>query len=214
MSSAPIELDHVFILTSPGAPEAGRLIEAGFVEGPPNTHPGQGTACRRFSFLNAMLEFLWVDDPVDAQSQRTSRTRLWDRWTHRDSGASPFGICTRPAIPGTTGAPFPAWDYHPAYLPPDLCLYIGTAGTDEPLWVHIDFVAREHRTQRFVAHPNGAREITEVRLTSPVTPRLEAIHAVTTVEPGAAHLLAVEFDHAIHRKHLDLRPELPLLLEL
>jgi len=43
-------LDHVFILCSPGAPESGALNRLGLTEGSPNTHPGQGTACRRFFF--------------------------------------------------------------------------------------------------------------------------------------------------------------------
>ena len=36
-----VELDHVFVLTSVGAPEADRLVECGLVEGPPNTHPSR-----------------------------------------------------------------------------------------------------------------------------------------------------------------------------
>ena len=49
-----IELDHLFVCTAPGAPEAEELIRFGLREGPPNQHPGQGTACHRFSFANAM----------------------------------------------------------------------------------------------------------------------------------------------------------------
>ena len=69
-----IELDHVFVCTAPGAPEAEKLVEFGLHEGPPNQHPGQGTACRRFPFANAMIELLWVNDPSAAQSERTKRT--------------------------------------------------------------------------------------------------------------------------------------------
>ena len=43
-----IELDHIFVFTSAGAPEAESLIELGFEEGPGNVHPGQGTSNRRF----------------------------------------------------------------------------------------------------------------------------------------------------------------------
>lgn len=56
------ELDHVFIWTAAGAPEADLLRDFGLTEGPPNVHPGQGTANRRFFFHNAMLELLWVHD--------------------------------------------------------------------------------------------------------------------------------------------------------
>jgi len=75
----PIELDHLFICTAQGAPEAEELIGFGLHEGPPNHHPGQGTACRRFSFANAMIELFWVNDPVEAQGQLTRRTMLWER---------------------------------------------------------------------------------------------------------------------------------------
>ena len=56
------ELDHVFVCCSAGGPEADALRRAGLSEGSPNTHPGQGTECRRFFFSNAYLELLWVSD--------------------------------------------------------------------------------------------------------------------------------------------------------
>jgi hypothetical protein len=37
----PIELDHLFVCTAPGAPEAEKLVQFGLHEGPPNRHPGQ-----------------------------------------------------------------------------------------------------------------------------------------------------------------------------
>jgi hypothetical protein len=40
-----IEFDHVFICTTPEAPEAERLVQFALREGPPNQHPGQGKAC-------------------------------------------------------------------------------------------------------------------------------------------------------------------------
>jgi len=53
------EIDHLYVLASVGAPEADRLLDAGFVEGSRNAHRGQGTANRRFFFSDTMLEFLW-----------------------------------------------------------------------------------------------------------------------------------------------------------
>ena len=78
-----IELDHVFVCTAPEAPEARELSQFGLREGPPNQHPGQGTACRRFAFQNAMLELLWVTDKEEATSEKTRGTLLWERWTGR-----------------------------------------------------------------------------------------------------------------------------------
>jgi hypothetical protein len=41
-------LDHLFICSAPGAPEADRLVQFGMREGPANQHPGQGTANRQY----------------------------------------------------------------------------------------------------------------------------------------------------------------------
>lgn len=49
-------IDHLFVCCAPGAPEADTLVGLGFHEGSGNTHPGQGTANRRFFFRNAYLE--------------------------------------------------------------------------------------------------------------------------------------------------------------
>lgn len=55
-----MQLDHFFILTSPGAPEADALVQLGLIEGTSNAHPGQGTANRRFFFANTTIEFLYI----------------------------------------------------------------------------------------------------------------------------------------------------------
>jgi hypothetical protein len=166
-----IELDHVFVCATSGAPEATRLVQMGFIEGSPNVHPGQGTANRRFLFRNAMLELLWISDSHEAMSEATRNTRLWERWSKRAIGASPFGICTRPLKTGAKGPPFAAWEYKPAYLPPERCMYIGKAPIDEPMWIHLDFAEREDRAHSFVKHPNGATDISGLRLTTPATLR-------------------------------------------
>src|SRR5687768_13979298 len=92
-----VELDHLFILTSVGAPAVDLLLGAGFTEGQGNIHPGQGTACRRLFFRNAYLEFLWVHDEREAQNEAVNPLQLWTRWRSRRIGACPFGIIFRPA---------------------------------------------------------------------------------------------------------------------
>jgi Glyoxalase-like domain len=111
-----MELDHVFVCTAPGAPEAERLLQFGLHEGPPNQHLGPGTANRRFAFANAMIELLWVSDATEAQNQSTRRTLLWERWSGREHNASPFGICLRPIDSQDTTPAFQGWEYRPAYL--------------------------------------------------------------------------------------------------
>src|SRR5215472_6428694 len=149
-----IELDHLFVCTRPNAPEAEELIRFGLREGPSNQHPGQGTACRRFAFANAMIELFWVSDPGEAQNQSTRRTLLWERWSGRAANACPFGICLRPTDPQNVGPPpFPAWEYRPKYLPDPFVMHIATAGIEEPMWVYMGFMKRAQREQWFIEHP-------------------------------------------------------------
>ena len=91
-----VELDHVYLLVSVGAPDADRLAALGLTEGQPNRHPGLGTACRRFFFTNAYLELLWVENPAEAQGEVARPLRLWERWSQRRQGTCPFGVVFRP----------------------------------------------------------------------------------------------------------------------
>src|SRR4051794_35874518 len=119
-----LELDHVFIMVDVGGPEANRLAEFGLTEGAPNTHPGQGTACRRFFFQNAYLELLWVDDPIAAQAEAIGPTHLWTRWSRQETGACRFGLIFRPEEAGAREVPFQSWEYRAPYLPPALSLWV------------------------------------------------------------------------------------------
>jgi hypothetical protein len=211
-----LELDHVFVCAGVGAPEAKALVRFGLREGTPGRHPGQGTANRRFSFENAMLELLWVSDPVEAQSERTRRTLLWERWSGRAGGASPFGICARPTGARDEGFVFRGWEYRPAYLPEPLVMHIGEAGIEEPLWVYLGFAKRAERQRWFEGHAAGVREITGVTVTSPRA--IESLVAqqmmasgVLTAKAGASSLLEIEFDGGRRGGREDFRPELPLV---
>lgn len=213
------ELDHVFVCTAPGAPEAEELVRFGFREGPPNEHPGQGTASRRFAFANAMVELLWVSDAREAQSECARRTLLWERWSGRESEASPFGICVRPADSPNTEPPFPAWEYRPAYLPDPLLMHIAETGVEEPMWVYLSFLRRVDRERWFIEHPVGICEITGLALTTPVALRSAASQRMVESEilssrQGTRPLLEIEFDGRQRNQMVDFRPRLPLVFQL
>jgi hypothetical protein len=115
-----ISLDHVFICTAINAPEAEALVAFGLIEGSSNVHPGQGTANRRFFFEGGFIELLWVANPLEAQSELTAPTRLWDRWIGSVSNqVSPFGIGFSSTSEVAAPPPFESWAYHPRYLPAD-----------------------------------------------------------------------------------------------
>jgi hypothetical protein len=214
-----IELDHIFVCTAPGAPGADKFVQFGLHEGPPNQHPGQGTANRRFAFANAMIELFWVSDASEAQSQSARRTLLWERWSGREHNASPFGICLRPVDPQDTGLPFPAWEYRPAYLPDPLVMHIGDVGIEEPMWVYLSFMRRAQREQWFIEHPIGIREITGLTLTTPVLLRSNVAQKIVesgilASRTGATSLLEIEFDGNRRKEQMDFRPHLPFVFHL
>ena len=192
-------IDHVFICCAKGAPEARHLIDFGLLEGPPNRHPGQGTACRRFYFRNAMLELIWLEDAAEAQSPPTRRTRLFERF---GPAASPFGIIVR--ADGACDSPFEAWEYRPSSMP-DLALRIAAnTGLDEPMWCYLEMA-------RAAVEPEllGVRIICPPLAETSVT-RAMARQNVIGLAEGPAHLL--ELDFAGKRGHADFRPHLPLII--
>ncbi len=208
-----LELDHLFILTSVGSPEANRLPALGIVEGPPNTHPGQGTACRRFLFQTSYLELLWIQDPVEARSDLVRSTHLWERWTHRRDTACPFGFVFRAG--SEEKPPFSFWDYHPPYLPPSMHIAVGTNAPvlAEPMLVHAAF-GRE----RLQNSAESLRTLTRVDCLVPSevnpSPELRSImdSSLVRFQRGAAYLLDLGFDGEMQGNKADLRPALPLIL--
>ena len=90
------EVDHLFVSVAKGAVEMGRLVAAGFEEGPTNVHPGQGTACRRVFFRGAFVELMWLEDVLEASSPLISPTGLAAR-AQMLEGVSRLGIGLRPA---------------------------------------------------------------------------------------------------------------------
>jgi len=214
-----LEFDHAFICCSPGAPEGDALVRLGLTEGSPNTHPGQGTANRRFFFGNAFLELLWVADPEEARSEATRRTRLWERWSGRASNACPFGIVFRSTGAGAGLVPFPTWAYRPAYLPAGLAIgFADGVPLDEPELVHVPFLQRpEVPVHEPTNHALPLREVSGVTLGLPGAERLsppsQAVNSAGLVAYRQArhHVLELTF-HAAEDLEWDLRPALPLLL--
>jgi hypothetical protein len=218
---AALELDHLFVWADVGGPEAERLIAFGLTEGAPNTHPGQGTACRRFFFGNAYLELVWVHNPAEAQSERVAPTRIWPRWAGRRTSTSPFGLGLRPTQPGASGVPFPAWEYRPSYLPAPLAIHVGRdVPLSEPFWFHMGFGRRPDDprwpTRQPLEHAAGFRDVTAVRLAGPgLGSPSEVGRAVAGLEAVALaddpeHLVEVTFDGGGQRRVEDFRPVLPI----
>jgi hypothetical protein len=219
-NQGPHVLDHVFVMCSRGAPEADALLGHGLREGSGNTHPGQGTACRRFFFENAYLELLWVHDAAEAQNPTTLPTRLYERWSARASGASPFGVVLRSAGSAPTAPPFATWSYAAPYLPAGLGIDVAV-GTqlDEPALFYFRLPRRAgDLAKEPTAHRAPLREVAAVSLGIPGSgPRTEALRAVESAGLASfpatdEHVLRIDFGREPRPSCADLRPDLPLVL--
>jgi hypothetical protein len=213
-------LDHVSVCCAEGGPEAERLARLGLAEGSSNTHPGQGTACRRFFFENAYLELFWVADAREAQSALAAPTRLGPRWSARGTEASPFAIILRPDHGEDAAPPFASWPYHPPYLPPHLAIDVAE-GTPliEPAFFYLGFARGAGQMQPQPRdHALGVRRFTAVEIAMPgAVPRSNAARAVERMGlvrfvDAPRHRMTLTFDGGGTGKHADLDPELPLVL--
>lgn len=219
-----LEFDHLFVCTSIGAPEVDALVALGLTEGPPNTHPGQGTANRRIFFRNAMLEFLWVVDTAEVRSPRIAPTQLWQRWQYQQSGFSPFGIALRRADDQRASPaawPFATWSYRPPYLPGDLDFRVASNTTAVEPWVVVIPFDRHQASlpaaqRHLLDHASGFRDLTAVTISlpqqAPLSPAVQTLHdaGVITCRRADEQLAVIEFDGGTQHQEVDLRPGLPL----
>jgi hypothetical protein len=214
-----VVVDHVFVCCSPGGGEADALARLGLLEGSLNTHPGQGTACRRFFFSNAYLELLWVTDPREAQTEAVLPTRLYERWSKRGQDASPFGVVLRPSAGAAEmRPPFASWSYRAPYLPPQISIDIARDTLlSDPEFFYLAFQGvRARGGQEPLEHGLPVRVLTGVTISrpdGPPSPAAEALYAagVIALRRADQHLMELRF-HDGNRGSADLRPILPLIL--
>jgi len=212
-------IDHIFICCSVGGDEAEALVRLGLKEGTANTHPGQGTACRRFFFSNMYLELFWVSDPLEAQAEAVLPTRLWERWSKRGRAACPYGIVLRPADHTIdAGAPFKSWAYRPKYMPPGIAIDIAReTPLSGPEFFYLGFQqGRARLDHEPVDHMLPIRSLTKATVWRPPGGVSEAADALQTAgvlvsKDADEYLLELQFDEA-SRGSADLRPVLPLTL--
>jgi hypothetical protein len=211
------ELDHIIIFCNPGAPEAGALTDQGLHEGPGNSHPGQGTANRRFFFPNAYLELLWIENRVEAQSAEVRDTRLFERWRQR-AVACPFGLVFRPGAKAPAEPPA-SWTYVPRYFPKGFSIEVAHGiPANEPLLFYLPF-ARPALVENVELADDTVHigPITGATIHLPQTDSLSpALHALVaagaiSVEPAREYFLDL-FHAGGPSQILDLRPQLPLRL--
>jgi hypothetical protein len=235
MGDFPLELDHLFIWVSRGAPEAAALQSSGLhTDGAVHRHAGQGTSSVVFTFEGAYLELIWVDEPdaVERSGQKMG-TDLLARADWRRTGASPFGVGLRRRAPG--GAPpFPVREYWAEWMKPETSILIAESSAEvkEPLYFVVPddialpppeqleqlFLSQPEQRNNFV-HPLGVRKLTGVELTLnregefSSTASTLSLNGVVGVSRGAAPHAELIFDQGARGESLPLAPSLPLTLK-
>jgi hypothetical protein len=216
-----MELDHMYLCVGNKAPEGDALVEFGLKEGSSNTHPGQGTANRRFFFHNFMLELLWCVNPTEVLAEITRPIRLHESLVSSDPAVSRFGMGFRAVNNEEQVAPFPFAHYRPKYLPAPLSVQVASQHpATEPNYFFLNFVQRQAPAdiREPIDHPNGLRFLTSVTValqqdaelseTARVVNALPNLHIVRADE----QLLELAFDNGEQGLHRDFRPFLPLVI--
>jgi hypothetical protein len=228
-----VEVDHVFLATRPGAPEAAALRAAGLhVPEQPMRHTGGGTASLSVLFENAYLELLYPDSTAGDGASSPAERAHWRRvFGWRESGASPIGVGLRRLAGGPDSLPFPTERMAPQpWMPPGMEMHLVTTAADSmapgvfvvprgmALTGWIDRVRRDTARAPMLQHPLGVRRVTGVRVVvtrpdaMPPNVRLLRDAGVLQVEQGAGPLVELTFDGGSRGATKDLRPELPLLI--
>lgn len=205
-------IDHVFVVTEPGAPAADRLVEQGLIESHSRHHPGQGTSNRVFRFENMALEFLWIHDEEEAGSGPAKGLGLVERRCSRD--ASPFGLVLRGAGPKGDTLPFDGWPYQPDYFPAPMSFHIGdNAGIrEEPLCIFVPFELPAAATS--VVNPGTVTGL-RVSTSQPLSAPLHTVAGITgvTLFQSPAPLMELALANTASPLAVDLRPACPVQLQ-
>ena len=227
----PLELDHVFVWVTKGAPEAQALQQAG-LQLQPDTHPhtGQGTASKIFIFENVYLELIWIEDE-QAATKNAARSGIdmlrRSRW--KQTGASPFGVGLHRKSAESGELPFPVRLYWAEWMKPDTTIEFAqtVSNATEPMYFVLpDYIsigspavqARLKETVKSSPHQLGVSRLTDLRIIT-TSNRLTSTSEMLTrggvvkVERGSAPLAQLTFDGGRQGKSVDLRPGLPLVLK-
>jgi hypothetical protein len=220
------EVDHLWIVATPDAPERVAFERAGFQVAPQvNHHEGQGTASITVELDNGFLELIYVDDAVPvAPNLERVKAQFQQRAAWRTSGYSPLGIAVRRLAGAPAAFPFPTWKVTAAWVPEGKFIEILTP-RDTPTALRLFVPAHpsigpdaDPVDPATRIHPNRSHRLTAVRVVSPSAEQLPpaarylADHGAAAFELGAEWLLDVTLDDGAQHVMRDLRPTLPMVI--
>lgn len=167
---------------------------------------------------------LWVEDIKEVQNEHTEPMRLFERCQLDSKVSSPFGIAFRPTVGGNKAIPFPAWDYHPIYLPEFLKIQVAdNTPLNEPMYFYLSFARRQDSVsiekREPMEHSVPLKEVTSVKIyvlqdvnLSDSACILNQISNLSIIK-SREHLIELEFDNGERNQSRDFRPDLPLIFK-
>lgn len=216
-----LEIDHVYIMVTPDAPEAAYLQSQGlFLLEDIMHHEGQGTASCIFLFKNMYLELAWVHDRemmLQKSAESGFEIVLSEPW--QETGASPFGVGLRYTGDART-LPFPTKRYHAEWMPPSEQIDIipNTSATEPAYFILSDGLKHLEPPEEESTHPLGLQNLTHLAITvtssimpGPVTEFLTS-NGVLQIKEGATPLMELTFDGGTHGETVDCRSTLPVMI--
>ncbi|QMU28149.1 VOC family protein [Adhaeribacter radiodurans] len=230
MKMLPMELDHIFLFTQNHVLLAESLKDFGLIEGTPNEHPGQGTACRRFFFQNAYLELAWVVNEVEIKSSALAKSKLFERSQYPRTPYSPLGLCFRTNEHQSLAPSLlfeDSWRYYSNFLPKQQFANIASNENfpDEPMLFEMPFfslapVEYPIEKKQSLTHIRGFQEITGVLLTLPTTSsnlssamNIVLADSMVKISKGKDYGITLEFDFGKNKQKKDFFPLAPLILK-
>jgi len=221
--AAALEVDHVYIQASPGAPEARLFTDAGFLIRPDTTfHGGQGTASLAMLFDNMYLELIWVTDSAEL---RAADEPLAQRFLSPGPGTSPFGLGLR-SLDTVAPMPFVTRPYYRDWMAPGTSIQFASSLPTEPMIFVVPpsmaltaMTAGRPPLTTVLPHATGSNVVTAVGLGGGgARARSEAFDAlvrsgvVQWVSGEGGIFLELELDGGRAGRTLDARPTLPVVI--
>lgn len=239
-----LQIDHFNIWVKNPKRAKKQLTDIGFTSVPDSLsqiHEGQGTTGRYFYFLNGYLELIFVYNQTELEKnvEKNKGLDFLERANFKKNGASPFSIALKLNNYNTEKIPFEKIRYHQNWMEKNANIYSAKNSKTHLKEPSIFVVYPEIESDRFESlsdlknipdqyafardfyrHPNGAQKVTKIIITSTdldlKTKTVTAVNRInnTTIKNGKEHLMELYFDNNIQGKSFDLRPELPLIINL
>jgi len=239
-----LQVDHFNIWVKNPNKAKEKLIDIGFNAVPDSlsqVHFGQGTAGKYFNFLNSYLELIFVYDQKELEENNLKNKDLdfTKRANFKKNGASPFSIALKVKNYDVEKIPFEKVRYHQDWMEENSNIFSAKNSKThlkepsifvvypeiesqvfESLSVLENIPSEDPFWKEFFKHTNGAKKVTNIIITSmDLDLETETIRAVNeieniTIKSGKEHLMELYFDSNIQSQSFDLRPDLPLIINL